>query len=193
MTTSTPTRRDNLHEVYMFVVHNWAVDRADINSHLPHFTKEQLNSLLSTLRNKRLIVGEQVNGEGMLVWQSYHDIENEKDAEKDAEADFAATFPNEVKEGKTPTQVAKSRPAEGAVIYEVRKTRTTGAHVTLTNYSTGTGERRYVATCKTHGTEHAFKKRLPAESMCHHPEEWCEDCQVIDTTNQHQALQEAGI
>jgi hypothetical protein len=201
---TTSNRRDNLHTVYMYIVRNWAVDVNDMASGFAHLdaksdsqikalTKDQIRSLLSTLERKGLVVGEQVNGEGLKVWQSYFDVENEKDAVENAEAEFASKFPSEVADTKTPKQVEKNRPAEGQVIYEVKKARTTGAHVTLTNWSTGTGQRRYVATCKTHGTEHAFDRRMKAEAFCHHPEEWCEDCQVIDTTNQHQALIEEGI
>jgi len=202
-TTSIPTRRDNLHTVYMYIVRSWAVDVNDMAKGLVHLdnaetaaqvktlTKEQIRSLLGTLERKGLVVGEQVNGEGAKVWQSYFDIENESNVIENAEAKFAETFPNEVKDAKTPTQVDKRRPDEGEVIYEVKRTRSTGAHVTLTNYSKGTGERRYIATCITHSTVHEFAKRLPAESMCHHPEEWCADCQVIDTTNGHELTERA--
>jgi hypothetical protein len=181
---TTTSRRDNLHTVYMDIVHNWAVDAKEIAQHTG-LTPDQVASLLGTLERKGLVVGERVNGVPPKVWQCYYDIQNEKDAEENAEADFAKTFPNEVKNSKSPKQVAKSRPDEGQVIYEVKKARTTGAHVTLTNYSTGEGKRRYVATCKTHGTEHAFDRRMKGEAMCHHSEDWCEDCQVIDVTNQH--------
>ena len=187
--TNTNDRRENLRNVYLFVVDNWAVDVNELAG-ASDFTKDQVRSLLGTLKNKRLVDSTIVNGEGPALWQSYYDVQNGESRE-DAEAEFDSKFPNKVADTKTPAQVAKTRPAEGAVIYEVRKTRTTGAHVTLTNYSKGTGERRYVATCKTHGTEHAFDRRLPAESMCHHPEEWCDDCQVIDTTNGHEQTERA--
>jgi predicted transcriptional regulator len=192
MTTTQNTRRDNLHAVFFDIVHNWAVDVAEIAEHTD-LTKDQVRSLLSTLERKGMVAGAHVNGEPTKIWQTYYDIQNETDVIERAEAEFAEKFPNEVADTKSPAQTPKTRPDEGQVIYEVKKTRTTGAHVTLTNYSKGTGERRYVAQCYTHSTVHEFAKRLPAEAMCHHPEEWCADCQVIDTTNQHAALQEQGI
>lgn len=194
-------RRDNLHTVYMYVVRNWAVDINDMATGFAHLDadsaakvkeldKKAIQSLLTSLERKGLVVGEKVNGEGTKVWQSYHDVENEDGAVESAEGDFNAAFPGEVADTTTPAQVDRSRPNEGQVIYEVKRTRLTGAHVTLTNYSTGEGKRRYVATCKTHGTEHAFDKRLAGEAQCHHPEVWCADCQVIDTTNQHEQVQQ---
>lgn len=187
---TTTDRRELLHTVYMDVVYNWAVDVAEIAQHT-NLTKDQVRSALGTLERKGMVASTYVNSEPPMIWQSYFDIQNESDAETNAEAEFAEKFPHPVADTKAPTQVAKTRPAEGQVIYEVKKTRLTGTHVTLTNYSKGTGERRYVATCKTHGTEHAFDRRLYAESQCHHPEDWCVDCQVIDTTNQHQELLDA--
>jgi hypothetical protein len=175
----------------MYIVRNWAVDVNDMATGFAHLdadsaqavkelTKEQIRSLLGSLERKGLVVGEQVNGEGLKVWQSYFDVENEDDAVKNAEAEFASKFPGEVADTKTPTQVAKSKPGEGEVIYEVRKTRTTGAHVTLTNYSKGTGERRYIAQCLTHNSPvKEFERRLQGEAQCHHPENWCEGCEEI--------------
>jgi len=199
--TTTNTRREDLHTVYMYIVRNWAVDVNDMASGFAHLdgesaakvkdlTKDRIRSLLGTLESKGLVVGEQVNGVGLKVWQSYFDIENEANVVEDAEALFASKFPNEVKDAKTPTQVDKHTPADGEIIYTVKRTRSTGAHVTLTN-ATQDGKRAYVAKCETHNIIHVFYRRLPAESMCHHPEEWCADCQVIDTTNGHELTERA--
>jgi hypothetical protein len=179
------SRRDNLHTVYMFVVRNWAPFAKDVVKHTD-LSKDQVASLLNTLENKGLVVSELVNGEAPKVWQSYHDIDNEDGAAEAAEADFLNAFPNEVKEGKTPKQVAKHTPDNGEVIYEVKRTRTTGAHVTLTNIVKDNGKRAYMTVCLTHGPAHEFSRRLHAEHMCHHPEDWCPDCQTEDTTNQHE-------
>lgn len=184
MSTSTPTRRDNLHAVYMNVVQNWAQYVSDIVKDTG-LTKEQVASLLGTLERKGILASEHVNGETRKIWQSYFDIENEQNVIENAEAKFAETFPGDVADAKTPAQVDKHTPADGEVIYTVKRTRSTGARVVLHN-SVQDGKRAYVATCETHGNSHVFPRRLPAESMCHHPEQWCADCQVIDTTNGHE-------
>lgn len=173
---STSSRRDDLHTVYAFVVDNFAVYAIDIETHTS-IPRDKARSLLASLERKGLVVSEHVNSEREVVWQSYHDAMNEDGAKEQSEVDFAAAFPEgSVKDTQTPTQVEKHRPNEGEVIYEVKRTRSTGARVTLTNYSTGTGKRRYVATCHLHSTEHAFDKRLPGEAQCHHPEVWCDGC-----------------
>jgi len=195
--TSIPTRRDNLHTVYMYIVRNWAVDVNDMATGFAHLdaasanavktlTKEQIRSLLASLERKGLVVGEQVNGEGLKVWQSYHDVENEDGAVDSAEADFLSAFPNEVADTKSPTKVAKHAPDAGMIVYEVKRVRKTGSRTLVTFEGPGDSTpTKWSVTCATHGIVHNVNRRMTAEALAHHPEVWCDDCK--------HAVKKAGV
>lgn len=100
--------RPQLRKAYLYVVQNWAVEATEVAKALKIEVKDA-NALLRRIRSANLVVGEQVNGEGALVWQSYYDIENDdkKDGVKKARADFAAAFPKPVVPGSSNRTGAK--------------------------------------------------------------------------------------
>lgn len=91
MSTTTDLRPELL-ATYKYVVNNWAVSAADVAGGLDKDVKE-VNSLLRRLQRKGLVVGENVNGAPPLIWQSYHDVQNESGAKAASTRDFNKAFP----------------------------------------------------------------------------------------------------
>lgn len=91
MSTTTDLRTDLL-ATYKYVVNNWAVSAADVAGGMDKDVKE-VNSLLRRLQRKGLVVGENVNGAPPLIWQSYHDIQNEQGVPAKSTRDFNKAFP----------------------------------------------------------------------------------------------------
>lgn len=179
------TRRQNLNTVYMHIVRNWAVEKADIVADTPDLDAKAITSLLNTLTRSGIIA--KTNTSGMTLFQSFFDIENEEDVEERAQASFDEKFPNEVKETKTPTQVERRTLTGNEIVYTVRKTRVTGAHVMVQDNRNGEkdipnfeGPQRWISICATHGTLAGWKTRVgEAEKHAHHPETWCTECDAI--------------
>lgn len=117
--TFAPKRpeRDLLWDVYSYVVENWAVVYSELEEALkmPHHDVKRLTQKLA---KAGLIVGEHVNSEKTLTWQSYHDVLNDerkgtgrnRNGEwKAARADFDKAFPEgTVKEPKAQTAAPKN-------------------------------------------------------------------------------------
>jgi hypothetical protein len=88
--STTTDLRPALFETYKYVVNNWAVSASDVAGGTGRELKE-VNSLLRRLGG--LVVGDHVNGERELTWQSYHDVQNEKGAQAASTRDFNKAFP----------------------------------------------------------------------------------------------------
>jgi hypothetical protein len=86
--------RDSLRKAYLYVVNNWAVDASEVAEHLG-VENSDATSVLKRLQSKGLVVGDRVNDERKLTWQSFYDIQNSdvKETRKSARADFDAAFP----------------------------------------------------------------------------------------------------
>lgn len=88
--STTTDLRPALFETYKYVVNNWAVSAREVAEGTGRDIKDT-NKLLRRLGG--LVVGEQVNGVPPLIWQSYHDIQNEKGAQAASTRDFNKRFP----------------------------------------------------------------------------------------------------
>jgi hypothetical protein len=68
----------------------------------------------------------------------------------------------------------------GETVLEIRRTRRTGAHVTVEYLPWADPEQPWQTTCYTHGGVCSHTTRQLATSFAHVPEEWCEDCMAIE-------------
>jgi hypothetical protein len=89
--STTTNLRPALRKSYLYVVDNWAVDAADVAKGIKQDVKTA-TSLLRRLERRGLIVGDHVNGEPTLIWQSYYDVQN-GEKRTDAIKDFDKAFP----------------------------------------------------------------------------------------------------
>jgi hypothetical protein len=87
----TIPERAKLHDVYMFIVRNWAVNAEEIPGDRA-FVEAALKTLTTT---GGLVEPIHVNGEAKLTYQSMFDYENDDNAEADAEHNFNECFPED--------------------------------------------------------------------------------------------------
>jgi hypothetical protein len=67
------------------------------------------------------------------------------------------------------------------LVYEVRKTRSTGAHVQVLDRRRRKTGPDWELICVTHGTKIDGEARLKAEARAHAPQDWCADCKKVAT------------
>lgn len=91
-TKTTDARREQLKAVYLYVVENWAVAADEVAAGVEREVKE-VRADLNRLSRRGLVVGDKINGEKTLTWQSYFDIDNELDVPARAAAEFDKEFP----------------------------------------------------------------------------------------------------
>lgn len=92
------TERETLNEIYLYVVKEWAVYAGEIADALDR-SVTAVNTSLRKLERAGLLVGDHVNGERKLMWQSYYNTQDYDEAEEllKAQADFDDAFPNDPK------------------------------------------------------------------------------------------------
>lgn len=74
-------------KVYRYVLLNWAVDAGEIVKGTG-LDRETVAKMIRKLRRVGLIDGDKVNGVGPIVYQTWYDIENDRDAERKGMEDF---------------------------------------------------------------------------------------------------------
>lgn len=75
------------------------------------------------------------------------------------------------------------RTQAGDTVLEVKRSRATGAHITVEYLPWADESQPWQTTCYTHGGVCSHQTRKVAESFARAPEEWCEDCQAQYSTD----------
>jgi hypothetical protein len=144
MATSTngkvTTIRSQARKVYVNVLENWAQYASDVSADLGMDVKV-VNTLLRQLERRGLVASTHVNGERTLMWQTYHDVENEPNALAEGKAEFTAKWPRSDKGTTrpggggpryTPDQLRKAKAAKAKGL--TRKEVAAAAGIASPNY-----------------------------------------------------------
>jgi predicted transcriptional regulator len=95
--------RDLLWSVYSHVLNNWAVGNSDIIEGTK-LDKTEVNRLTRKLASVGLLAGEHVNSERSITWQTFFDVENDRNAKRNGRRAFDKVYPKgeEVKVAAAP-------------------------------------------------------------------------------------------